>query len=197
MVSKTINYLICWVSGLQYIAMQLYMMVDTPLRYVANEIWHSLSTRTTAFMTTLHVSPKSLKCNISITNCPIALKSDTGVNHQKVHTLNCQWLDRHPTAFVTTLPVFPNSLKCNFSINKCSIALTFCHIWGALMLNPGERKFQGSKTSSQSRHSYNKGKITTSFSYMGHNIKKCAYLAIQVAHSNAISYRENDEMAAV
>ena len=30
--------------------------------------------------------------------------------------------------------------------------------WGALMSNPGERKFQGSKTSSQSRHMYNKGK---------------------------------------
>ena len=29
---------------------------------------------------------------------------------------------------------------------------------GALMLNPDERKFQGSKTSSQSRHMYNKGK---------------------------------------
>ena len=26
------------------------------------------------------------------------------------------------------------------------------------MSNPGERKFQGSKTSSQSRHMYNKGK---------------------------------------
>ena len=42
---------------------------------------------------------------------------------------------------------------------------------GALMSNPGERKFQGSKTSSQSRHA--------SFSYMGHNIKKCAFLAIR------------------
>ena len=29
---------------------------------------------------------------------------------------------------------------------------------GALMSNPGERKFQGSKTSSQSRHMYNKEK---------------------------------------
>ena len=28
--------------------------------------------------------------------------------------------------------------------------------WGALMSNPGERKIQGSKTSSQSRHMYNK-----------------------------------------
>ena len=30
--------------------------------------------------------------------------------------------------------------------------------WGALVSNPGERKFQGSKTSSQSRHMYNKRK---------------------------------------
>ena len=44
------------------------------------------------------------------------------------------------------------------------------------MLNPG----QSSKTSLQSRHMYNKGKkITASFSYMGHNIQKCAFLAIR------------------
>ena len=30
-------------------------------------------------------------------------------------------------------------------------------VLGALTLNPGERKFQGSKISSQSRQSYNKG----------------------------------------
>ena len=50
---------------------------------------------------------------------------------------------------------------------------------GALMSNPGERKFQGSKSSSQSRQMYNKGEKTASFSYMGHNIQKCAFLAIQ------------------
>ena len=50
------------------------------------------------------------------------------------------------------------------------------------MSNPGERKFQGSKTSSQSRHMYNKGKkIIASFSYMGHNIQKFAFLAIRGA----------------
>ena len=52
-----------------------------PLRYVAVEIWHCPSTRTTSFVTTLSVSPNSLKCNISITNCPIALKFDTRVKH--------------------------------------------------------------------------------------------------------------------
>ena len=31
------------------------------------------------------------------------------------------------------------------------------------MSNPGERKFQGSKTSSQSRHMYNKGKNNCQF----------------------------------
>ena len=58
----------------QYIAIQLYrgtlvFQFDTP------------STRTTAFETTLSlaVSLKSLKCNISITNCPIAIQFDTGV----------------------------------------------------------------------------------------------------------------------
>ena len=59
----------------QYIAIQLYRSVDIPQRYVGIEIWHSPSTRTTAFVTTLAVSPKSL------TNCPIALIFDTGVKH--------------------------------------------------------------------------------------------------------------------
>ena len=63
----------------QCIATQLHTKVDTI------DIWHSPSTGTTAFATTLYVSPKSSKCNISITNCPIALKFDTGVKHQKVH----------------------------------------------------------------------------------------------------------------
>ena len=45
---------------------------------IAIEILHSPSTRTTAFVTTLSVSPKSLKCNISIINGPIALTFDTG-----------------------------------------------------------------------------------------------------------------------
>ena len=67
-----------------------------PLRHVAIEIWQFQSTRTTAFVTTIYVSPKSSKCNISITNCQIALKFDTGVQHQKVHTKNCQWLDKRP-----------------------------------------------------------------------------------------------------
>ena len=79
----------------QYIAMQLYMRVDTSLRY--DEIWHSPSTRTTAVAAQRYsVSNKSLKCNISTRNCPIALQFNTGVKHQKVHTQNCQWLDKHP-----------------------------------------------------------------------------------------------------
>ena len=47
------------------------------------------------------------------------------------------------------------------------------------MLNPGLPNFQGSKTSSQSRHMHNKGKITKGFSYMGQNVKKFAFLAIR------------------
>ena len=39
--------------------------------------------------------------------------------------------------------------------------------WGALMSNPGELKFQGSKTSSQSRHMYNKGKNNCQFFIYG------------------------------
>ena len=51
------------------------------------------------------------------------------------------------------------------------------------MSNPGERKCQGSKTSSQcitrEQNLQQRKKITTSFSYMGHNIKQCAFLAIR------------------
>ena len=48
---------------------------------------------------------------------------------------------------------------------------------GGLTSNLGLPKFQGRKTSSQSRYMYNKGKITPSFSYiliyehMGHNVE--------------------------
>ena len=44
--------------------------------------------------------------------------------------------------------------------------------WGALMSNPGERKFQGSKTSSQSRHMYNNCQF---FIYEPHYTKMCIF----------------------
>ena len=51
-------------------------------------------------------------------------------------------------------------------------------IWG--VLGPGLPNFHGSKTSSQSRQIYNKeNKITTTFSYMGSNVKKCTFWAIR------------------
>ena len=50
--------------------------------------------------------------------------------------------------------------------------------WGTLTSNPGLPNFQGSKTSSQSRQMYNKKNISASFSYMGPNVNKCAFLAI-------------------
>ena len=49
---------------------------------------------------------------------------------------------------------------------------------GTLTSNPGLPNFQGSNTSSQSRQMYNKKNISASFSYMGPNVKKCAFLAI-------------------
>ena len=94
----------------QCIAIQLYMRVDTP--------GCTLLLRTTAFVTTLYVAPKALKCDITITNYQIALKCHTGITPQKVHTQHCQWLDKHPTAFVTTLSVSPNSFKYNISMNN-------------------------------------------------------------------------------
>ena len=60
------------------------------LRYFAIEILYPPMTRTTEFaqlrsQTTL-VSPKSSKCNISITNGPVAFKFDTEVKYLKLHT---------------------------------------------------------------------------------------------------------------
>ena len=40
-------------------------------------------------MTTL-VSPKSSKCNISVSNGPIAFKFYTEVKYLKLHKINCQ-----------------------------------------------------------------------------------------------------------
>ena len=42
------------------------------------------------------VSPKSSKCNISISNSPIAFKFYTEVKYLKLHKINCQWLDYRP-----------------------------------------------------------------------------------------------------
>ena len=72
----------------QYNAMQLYTLcwyrgeVSEATYKIVN---YHINTQT-AFVTTLSVSPKSLKCNISIANCPIALQFYTGVKHLKVHT---------------------------------------------------------------------------------------------------------------
>ena len=49
-------------------------------------------------------------------------------------------------------------LSLNPKYEKNILFFIFGGSWGALMSNPGERKFQGSKTSSQSRHMYDKGK---------------------------------------
>ena len=110
----------------QYIVIQFYRRVDIPQRYVGIEIWHSPSTRITAFVTTLAVSPKSLKCNISITNCPIALKFDAGEKHQQIHTKHCQWLDKHTNCIRDKTFCIPQFFKCNISMKNCPIALKFC-----------------------------------------------------------------------
>ena len=54
---------------------------------------------------------------------------------------------------------------------------TNIYIWGSITSNLGLPKFQGRKTSSQSRYMYGKGKITPSLSHiliyehMGHTVK--------------------------
>ena len=111
----------------KYIVTQLNRRVDIPQRYIDIEIWHSPSTRITAFVTTLAVSPKSLKCNISITNCPIALKFDTGVKFQKIHTKKCQWLDKHINCICENTFCIPQFFEMQYLHEKLSDCSQILH----------------------------------------------------------------------
>ena len=65
------------------------------MRYVTNEIFkmhcivNDLINTRTPFVTTLSVAPNSLKCNISMNNCPIALQFGTEVQSQHKNTYVC------------------------------------------------------------------------------------------------------------
>ena len=79
-------------------------------------------------LTTL-VSPKSSKCNISISNGPIAFTFYTEVKHPKLHKkLSMTRLAPKLHSLMTL--VSPKSSKCNISMNNGPIALkrrlTFC-----------------------------------------------------------------------
>ena len=84
-------------QSIQRISFKFYTRVDTPLRYFAIEIWYPPMTvvwlRTQLFY--VLVSPKSSKCNISITNGPIAFKFYTEVKYLRLHIKNYQGLDYH------------------------------------------------------------------------------------------------------
>ena len=58
-------------------------------------------------------------CNISRSNCQIALKFDTEVKYEKPDAGIYQWLDKHQRVFMMTLSVSPNSSKCNISMSNC------------------------------------------------------------------------------
>ena len=74
---------------------------------------------------------------------PILLSSYP-LTHIHVHVIRKQ----SDTIFLSLNPKYEN---------KYIFVFIFGGSWGALMSNPGERKCQGSKTSSQSRHMYIKG----------------------------------------
>ena len=99
----------------QYITIQLYRRVDNLLRYVAIEIWHSQKTRTTAFAAKrLSVSPTFKKCNIPISNCPIALRFDTEVKYLTLHTKYCQCLDKHTNRICDNTFCIPQFLEMQY-----------------------------------------------------------------------------------
>ena len=84
---------------------------------------------------------------------------------------------------VGTLLTRGNNLKTCFSYMGQNVKKNILGYLGGpggpLTSNQGERKFQGRKTSSQSRHMHNKGKNNQQFSYIGHNIIFLAFLAIR------------------
>ena len=69
-------------------------------------------------------------------------------------------LSSHP--YLCTCEIKKQSDKTFLSLNpkyeKIILFFIFGGSWGGLTSNPGERKFQGTKISSQSRQIYNKGK---------------------------------------
>ena len=73
----------------------------------------------------LIVSPKSSKCNISISNGPIAFKFYTEVKNLKLHKKMSMTRLTPKLHSLTTL-VSPKSSKCNISMNNGPIALKFC-----------------------------------------------------------------------
>ena len=90
-------------------------------------------------------------------------------------------LSSHP--YICTCQIRKQSDKKCLSLNpkyECFTFFIFGGSWGALTLNPGERKFQGSKISSQSRQIYNKGKNNHLFFIYGPQCeKKIAFWAIR------------------
>ena len=78
-------------------------------------------------------------------------------------------LSSHP--YLCTCVIRKQSDKKFLSLNpkyeKNYTFFIFGGSWGGLTSNPGERKFQGSKISSQSRHMYNKGKNNQQFFIYG------------------------------
>ena len=109
-----------------------------------------------------------------------------------------QWSDWTYLAFQLS----SHPYLCTCEIRKHSEnKYEFFHIWG-FTLNPGLSNFQGSKTSSQSRQIYNKGKNNHRFlGYSGGGGPRWP-INNQAAHlwkksdKDFLSYHENDEVSA-
>ena len=96
-------------------------------------------------------------------------------NNQTGPILLSSYISSYP--YLCTCQIRKQSDKEFLSLNPKYEFLYFFVIfggsWGDLTSNPGERIFQGSKTSAQSRHMFNKEKHNhLFFTYMGHNIKQ-------------------------
>ena len=63
----------------------------------------------------------NLKCNISASNCPIALKCDTGMKYWMPDVQICLWLDKHPKSA-------RDDTSFDISMSYCRIAHLFNQI---------------------------------------------------------------------
>ena len=89
-------------------------------------------------------------------------------------------------------------------MKKYILFFIFGGSWGALHRTQVNEIFRAASPHNRADICITREKNNTSFSYMGHNIQKCAFLAIRGAtykiwkqsDKDFLSYRENDEVSA-
>ena len=112
-------------KNIQWISFKVYMRVNTPLRYVAIEIWYPLRTRTTAFAAKRHSYPPNLQNAIS-PQVMVWLLSNFIQRWRIWSYIKKMSMTRlTPKLHSLTTLVSPKSSNCNISISNGPIAFKF------------------------------------------------------------------------